>query len=99
MWFAGAEGHFLMALDFYTQALDICRDLKDEAYDNAVAVLLCKCFCPCKLACCSGRSRRSLADVICALFAANRAACHLKIENFGSAIADATEAIKTVSST
>jgi hypothetical protein len=27
---------------------------------------------------------------------ANRAACHLKLENFGSAIADSTEAIKLV---
>lgn len=30
-------------------------------------------------------------------FAANRAACHLKLENFGSAIADSSEAIKMVS--
>lgn len=29
-------------------------------------------------------------------FSANRAACHLKLENFGTAIADASEAIKRV---
>ena len=31
------------------------------------------------------------------ILAANRAACHLKLENFGAAIVDATEAIKRVS--
>lgn len=39
--FSRAEGHFLLAVDLYSSAIDSLKTLADESQESALAILLC----------------------------------------------------------